>query len=128
MESLLKTTRRPDIAFYRNGRIDISASVVKALGLQRGDSIDVTTDGYEYLLYVSHRAGNGRFEAQCLPTNIKKSTNSFRAHSVRLCRAVRGAVPVGCSVGEILRLPTGTAYHSKMLDQMVVPLITHNPL
>ena len=50
MESLLKTTRRPDIAFYRNGRIDISANVVKALDIQRGDSIDVTTDGYEYLL------------------------------------------------------------------------------
>lgn len=128
MESLLKTTRRPDIAFYRNGRIDISANVVKALDIQRGDSIDVTTDGYEYLLYVSHRAGVGRFEAQCLPTNVKKSTNSFRAHSIRLCRAVRGAIPVGRAIGDILRLPTGKAYHSKTLDCTVVPLITLNPL
>lgn len=128
MESLLKNQRRPDISFHRNGRIDISANVVKALDLQRGDSIDVTTDGYEYLLYVSHRAGNGRFEAQCLPTNMKKSTNSFRAHSVRLVKAVRNIIPAERNIGDILRLPAGKAYYSKALDCKVVPLITLNPL
>lgn len=128
MENLLSNTRRPDISFYRNGRIDISACVVKALELQRGDSIGITTDGYEYLLYVAHRGGNGRFDAMCIPTNVKKSTNSFRAHSVRLSRAVRQAVPAGRPVGDVLRLPTGKAYHSKTLDCTVVPLITHNPL
>lgn len=128
MENLLSNTRKPDITFYRNGRIDISAHVVKALELQRGDSIGVTTDGYEYLLYVTHRGGNGRFDAMCMPSSVKKSTNNFRAHSVRLSRAVRQAIPVGRTVGDVLRLPTGKAYHSTTLDCTVVPLITHNPL
>lgn len=128
MENLVSNTRRPDITFHANGRIDISANIVKALDLKRGDSISVTTDGYEYLLYVAHRAGTGRFDAMCIPSNVKKTTNNFRAHSVRLVKAVRNIIPAERNIGDILRLPAGKAYYSKALDCKVVPLITLNPL
>ena len=45
-------TRRPDITFYRNGRIDITASVAERLSLRAGDVIDIARGKEEYYLYV----------------------------------------------------------------------------
>ena len=39
MASLLGNTRRPDISFYKNGRIDIASRVVRMLDIQEGDWI-----------------------------------------------------------------------------------------
>ena len=41
MIKLLQRTRRPDITFCRNGRISITARVVRLLSLQPGDSINI---------------------------------------------------------------------------------------
>lgn len=91
MTLLGKTTRRPDISFFRNGRIDITARLAKDIGLQPGDVIDIAIDGDEYLLHIRHKAQDviGRHEAQCFPTNKwPKRTHNLRAHSKRLAEAV----------------------------------------
>ena len=88
MTTTLENTRKPDITFYRDGRIEITARVTKALSLHPGDVIDIAHDGSEYYLYVKHHNAIGRHEAQCRPTNHGKVCNSLRAHSKRLCMAV----------------------------------------
>lgn len=89
MTDLLQHIRRPDIVFYRNGRIDISARVAVALDLNAGDAVSIFRDGHEFYLYVSHRAADSsvaRFEAQCFPSN--RRGRHMRASSVRLCTAL----------------------------------------
>ena len=83
VERLLgERTRRPDITFYRNGRIDITASVAERLSLRAGDVIDIARGKEEYYLYVRLRRSDGavgRHEAQCYPS--KSGTRNFRAYS-----------------------------------------------
>lgn len=88
MISIIGNSRRPDITFYRDGRIDITSQVSKTLSLQSGDVIDITIHESEYLLYVSHRHNNtiGRHEGQCRPT--QKGSNNFRTYSKRLCEFI----------------------------------------
>lgn len=128
MTSLIDNTRRPDVTFHSSGRIDITAGVVKTLGLSPGDIINVATDGYEYLLYVQTKADKviGCHRGQVYPTN-KSHNHFFRTHSRKLCEAVFKVVR-GAGLSGQVRLPVGQAYHSKELDKMVVPLITRNPL
>ena len=91
MKHLLGNTRRHDITFNSDGRIEISSRVSKTLGLQPGDVIDIALDetGREVYLYVKHRHDRlaGRHKAQCYKTN-SRSCNSLRAHSVEICRQV----------------------------------------
>lgn len=93
MKHLLDNTRRHDITFNADGRIEISARATRALDLHPGDVIDVAIDevGRECYLYIKHRAEklSGRHKAQCHVTNSRvKKCNSLRAHSVELCRKV----------------------------------------
>lgn len=129
MTSLLPNTRRPDIIFHPNGRIDITARIAKMLNLQGGDVIDVALSNGEYLLYVRLRATEcvGRHDATVHPTNKgKRRNNNFRAYSRRLCKAMRSAIS-GLSTEKSLRLPAGTPV---LIEQNLtaIPLITHNPL
>ena len=81
MIKLLERTRRPDITFFRNGRISITARVVRLLSLQPGDSINVAFHlGECYLLAVRHQNAIGRHVAQCHPT--KKGSKNYCASSV----------------------------------------------
>ena len=92
MTSLLPNSRRPDVIFHPNGRIDITARIAKVLQLQNGDVIDVAVSYEEYLLYVRLRATKcvGRHEATVHPTNKgKHRNNNFRAYSQRLCKSIR---------------------------------------
>ena len=103
MKSLLGNSRRPDISFHKNGRIDITARVAKKLNLQTGDVIDVAFDGVEYYLYIQHKSNEliGKHESQCFPT--KRGSNNFRAYSARLCRNI-----IDLSDAEdVVRLPVG---------------------
>lgn len=85
MIKLLERTRRPDITFSRNGRISITARVVRLLSLQPGDSINVAFHlGECYLLAVRHQNAIGRHVAQCHPT--KKGSRNYCANSVMLAR------------------------------------------
>ncbi len=90
MQSILGNTRKTDITFHHNGRIDISARVAKMLSLRKGDVIDLLYGDRELYLYVRMRAPTvGRHEAACFPTHA--NSRHFRTWSQRLCHAVEKA-------------------------------------
>lgn len=129
MTSLLPNTRRPDVTFHPNGRIDITARIAKMLHLQRGDVIDVALSSGEYLLYVRLRNSQctGRHEAAAMPTNKgKRENNNFRAYSSRLCKAVCNEV-FGADYCGTAKFPAG---HPIVFgpNGTGVPIITRNPL
>ena len=91
MKHLIGNTRRHDITFNSDGRIEISARVTRALDIHPGDVIDIAVDDRtrEVYLYVKHRAPlAGRHKAQCYRTGKGRTCNSLRAHSVEICRKV----------------------------------------
>lgn len=100
IQSLLEKSRKADISFHRNGKIDITARVARLLSLRRGDVIDVGVDNTECFLYVRHKGEDciGRHEAQCSPT--KRNSKNFRAYSVRLCQAMMNFT--GCLEDKLL--------------------------
>lgn len=104
MKSLLGSfSRKPDVSFYKNGRIDITARVARIIGIAPGDVLDVAFDGGEYYMFVREKANAciGRHEAQCWPT--KKGFHNYRAHSKRLCTAIMKL----SNAQYVARLPTG---------------------
>lgn len=120
MNCTLNNTRRPDITFHSNGRIDITARVAKALALHPGDVIDIAHDGTEYYLYAKHRNAIGRHEAQCASTYKGRTCNNLRAHSRHLCQAVLRVN------GNYLtaRLPVGEPINHPSLGT-ALPIIIH---
>lgn len=106
MTSILGTTRRHDIVFHANGRIDIGSRVAAALELRDGDSIDIMTSESEFFLFVASRGAetDGKFEATCRPS--KSGSRHFRAWSRHLSMAVlkecrksgRAYIPAGETV------------------------------
>lgn len=119
MTTTLDNTRKPDITFHRDGRIDITARVAKALSLRPGDVIDIAHDGSEYYLYVKHRNTVGRHEAQCRATNLGgKTCNNLRCHSKRLCLAV---LKINGNDNEA-RLPLGAPITHELLG-LALPII-----
>lgn len=123
MFRILAKTRRPDITFHKSGRIDIASYIARLLNIQKGDVIDIAVTDGEYYLFVPTHCGCGRHEGVCFPSNNRaKKTNSFRAHSTRLCRsilAVAGSNEKAClPCGELCELSIGKA----------VPIIVKNDL
>lgn len=90
MNHLLGNSRRHDITFNVDGRIEISANVTKTLAIRPGDVIDIAISDRdrEAYLYVKHRQPAGRHKAQCHRTGKGRTCNSMRAHSVEICRRV----------------------------------------
>ena len=94
MKNLVES-RKHDICFHRNGKIDISAHVTRVLSLREGDVLAVGIDGDacspEYYLYVRCRREHvqGRYEATCSCT-ARKGVNSrfLRAYSKSICRII----------------------------------------
>jgi len=129
MTSLLPNSRRPDVIFHPNGRIDITARIAKVLQLQNGDVIDVAVSYDEYLLYVRLRAAEcvGRYEATVHPTNKgKHDSNNFRAYSHRLYTSIKQVSRV--SDNRPIRLPAGSAVILGPNGSTAVHLITRHPL
>lgn len=125
MTSLLNRTRRPDITFYRDGHIDITARISKLLGLQRGDIIDICHEQNEYLLFIRAKKQYvvGRHVAVCYPT---KTGNNFRAHSKTLCNAIMQVANCTAETTAV-RIAAGepVTIHG---NTTALPLITRNPL
>lgn len=125
MKSLLGSSRKPDVTFHHDGRIDITARVAHKLGILPGDVIDVSFDGIEYFLYIRHRGTSltGKHEAQCFPT--KRHSHNFRAHSVRLCRDIlrisRSSCVARLSVGESERHDGKTYLTLIICNQLTIP-------
>ena len=93
MESILGSrTRRADITFYRNGKIDITSRLTKLLDLGDGDVIDIAFDRGEYYIYRMRKAEElvGRHEAQCHVTHRGKlrPSKNLRAYSKKICTAI----------------------------------------
>lgn len=129
MTSILPHSRKPDVSFYSDGRIDITARIAKELNLQQGDVIDVVTSGWKYLLYVRLRASEatGRHEAQVYRT--KANSNNFRTYSRTITDVILEEVSSHTIMrnGKIARLPAGKAV---TLDNYgkAVPIRIHNTL
>ena len=128
MTSLLKYTRRPDVSFYPNGRIDITSRIAKQLSLNDGDVIDVFSHKGEYMLYVRHKKENivGAYEATVHATKkYKIAAYNMRAYSIRLTHALFTQT---CHENtEPLRLPAGSPVNLEGIG-IAIPLITRNPL
>jgi len=103
MVSLLGNSRRPDISFYRDGHINITARVAKQLQLQAGDVIDIAYHLGEYYLYVRAKGEQliGKHKAQCYPT--KQGSHNFRCHSSKLCQSIMQI----SGATDAAKLPTG---------------------
>lgn len=99
MQSLLGNSRKPDITFYRFGRIDITSRLSKRLGIEAGDVIDILYDGMEFYVYVKEkgRALVGKHEGQCWPTSPRctRYCHNFRAYSRRLCERIISVAGTG---------------------------------
>lgn len=113
-------TRRPDITFRADGRIDITSRIAKVLDLAPGDVIDVAEvfDG-EFCLYVRHRACVcGRHEGRCYPVMKGYQHGAYRVWRKRLCDAVRAAANYSA---DYLRLPCGDPI--EINGQLHIPII-----
>ncbi len=107
IEHIIPTSRRCDLTFHSDGRIDLTAHVAKALGIAPGDVINIasTSDRHaEHYLYVSRRATEtiGRHAGTCRPA---KSGHYLRAFSKQLTTHMQRL----CHVSGTLRLRVGTA-------------------
>lgn len=96
MINLLVNTRRPDVSFSRNGKIRLTARVVRILSMSPGDSINIAVSGGEYLLHSTPHGTDKplrRFEAKCYPSK-RRGGKHYCANSVRLCRSLLASI--GC--------------------------------
>lgn len=122
MKSILGNTRKADITFSRNGRINISSRVSKSLGLINGDIIDIMEDQNETYLYVKHRLPViGRHEGKVFCSN--KSGHYFVASSITLCRYIL----TKCKASEKVSLCCGSPITLSSFG-IALPIITKNIL
>lgn len=83
MNHLIGQKRKHDVVWHRSGKIELSAYVVKTLGIARGDSIGVMQDRGEYYLYVSSKGEQGvRCKATCYPSRI--GSRAMKTHCKEL--------------------------------------------
>ncbi len=87
MNQLIGQKRKHDVVWHRSGKIELSAYVVKELGIARGDSIGVMGDKGEYYLYVSSKGDRGiRCKATCYPSH--KGGRNMKTHCKELTNAI----------------------------------------
>lgn len=125
MKSVLGSTRRPDISFYRNGKIDITARISDAIGLEDGDVIDIAEDRGEYYLYVRVKSSEavGRHEARCFPTHKGgKRNRNFRAYSRKLSEFVLSH----SGSEDVARVPAGKGEYLPNLGKAINIIIGCN--
>lgn len=119
MHSILQFTRRPDVTFYANGRIDITSRVAKAIGLHDGDVIDILEEIHgEYFIYIRHHADRvcGNHEATVHAT--KAGSRNFRCYSSRMCHYILSMHGIN-GKGAILRAPAGRTINSDVYGPMM---------
>lgn len=122
METILGNTRKPDVTFYKNGRIDLTSRIAKMLNLDNGDVVDIALCNGEYMLYVRLRNAQavGNHEARCYAS--KRNSHNFRAYSKKLCDAILAV----CKANKA-QLASGVAVEVDSLG-VAIPLITRNNL
>lgn len=122
MDSIIGNSRRPDLTFYRSGRIDITSHVARAIGLQDGDVIDIGRQGKEFYLYVRIKKEKaiGKHLGQC--HSSKPNSHNFRTYSKAICHSL-----LGDTYGERLCLSVG---HPEDIEGIgiAIPIITRQIL
>lgn len=121
MESLLGNSRKPDISFYKDGHIDITARIAKCLSLSEGDIIDIVKDGRELLLYVKLKSEQaiGLHTGRCRSTKPQKSYRNFRVN----CKRLTDAIFEICNATDVVQLMAGECQDVPDLGR-AIPLIT----
>lgn len=121
MESLLSNTRKPDLSFFQDGHINITARVAKSIGLEDGDVIDMLKDGKELYLYVKIKSKDvvGQHTGRCRSTHTNKSYRNFRTNCKRLCNAIFEM----CDNDGVVQLAAGESFEIPNIG-LAVPLIT----
>ena len=78
---------KTDISFKADGKIELSAKVVKALGIKPGDAINFTWIDEECYLYVAMKAiQNISCKGKCIAA--KKGSNYMRTNWKQACKIV----------------------------------------
>ena len=121
---IIPTTRRGDITFHPDGRIDLTAHVAKALDLHPGDVVNIACDDDhpgEHYLYVSRRCEETTGRHACTCRRVKAGnylrlfSKSLSSHILQLCHATsRLSLRVGAPttiLGIGTALPLITARH-----------------
>ena len=123
MKSIIGNTRRPDITFLKNGRIDISARIARLLDIHSGDVIDIAYSDKEFFLYIRHREPNilGRHEGRCFAS--KRGGNNLRVHSRRICEAILAE----CQAQNKAQLAVGEPADIENIG-IAIPIITRHNL
>lgn len=85
---LLSEQRRCDIYFRRSGRIDISSSTAKRLGLNEGDMLNLAMIEGELYLYISHKAVEGERRRLNSVHPSKDNYHHFRCQYLEMTRCV----------------------------------------
>lgn len=117
---LINRMRRPDITFFKSGKISITARVAKALNLHAGDSINILIDKGEYLLYATHDS-MGRCHAKCWPS--QRNSHHFCANSATLCKTLFQSLNL-----DTPRVAFFIGYPMEQEETVYLPLITRNPI
>jgi hypothetical protein len=120
--SILNSSRKPDITFYSNGRIDITARVAAILQIEAGDVLDIETNGVDYYLYVRRKAGTYIGSHVATAHRTKGCSNNFRAYSKTLASAILNSIQGQPSMA---RLCAGQPISDNGIK---IPIITRLPL
>jgi hypothetical protein len=108
-------SRKPDVVFKSNGEIRISSRVSKELGINRGDAINIWTDGIEYYLYIQERQAPKGTKLVCWGRGAY-----LRAQSQELStKMIMGNLIAGYAVGEKTKIDE---------DVEALPIITRRNL
>lgn len=118
---LIKSIRRPDITFCRDGRILITAAVACALRLQPGDGINIYACDGEYYIYGVPNDGDYRYQAKVFRT--KRGSRNFRASSSRLARRLLDTCGISAP-----RAAFAVGNPVCLFGRTYVPIITQHPL
>lgn len=107
IRKVMAVSRRHDVTFHSDGRIDITAHVAKTLDLHSGDVINIAEVGDypERYLYVARRASDtvGRHSCRCRPAKtgnyLRVFSRSLSGYVLRIGReqkslSLRVGVPV----------------------------------
>lgn len=114
------TTRRPDLTVSRSGHIDISARIVKELGLHSGDVVDIDVTGSEFYFYVRIRNAVGSHYAKCFPTRRHSQGGHMRCYCRQLARCLLEMS--GLNNVSTARFPCGDPVNRN--GQILIPILT----
>lgn len=121
MESLIGNTRKPDLTFFRNGQINITARIAKCLSLSEGDIVDILKSDRELYFYVKSRNGDivGQHSGRCRSTRPKKGYRNFRVN----CKRLTDAIFRECNGRDVVQLAAGDLIEIDHIGK-ALPLIT----